>query len=705
VSLRARLAAVMAAALGVLGVSGQALAQAPTPTGAFETPSRPVWAGEVFDLSLAWRVNWATFQNLDGELGWKPDPLVADPWSAPSMRGTPADGWATIELKTRAMALQPGRVSLQPARQVMVVQTGIVDMDEYQRAVTGPVTVRSALGTLTVRPLPPAPAGFSGAVGHFTVTSSVDKRDLKVGDSLTWTVVVAGTGNWPVIRGLPPRQASRDFEVVGQPKLVEDKGATLFDRSVREEVVLIPQRHGRYVLGAFEMVVFDPALGRYVTLTAPPVELTINPGPNGDLAPEPEAAPADAKAEADALPPMLKGEGAAVAPPPQSVWIGGLALAPLALAAFWLLLALHRAWSLDPDRAARAAHARLRRTLAALARDPGMAARRRLVRAWQRDAAIRWKLGLAAPVPAAFGDRADWSRLWAEAERFLYGRSGLLPEDWLATADRLFADMGEPPRFAPGETFKIANLLPAACVAIVVVACIAPTDTAAASQVTEAALRQSLANHPLDWRARHNLAVTLAARDRWDEAAGQAAIAWLHQPRAPQTQALWLKAAAKAGYSLDPRSGVPRPRGWWGQVIALASPAAWRWIALAFAWMCALGLAAALLARYRPDWRRLRPAGFGLAAVSGCGGAVAAAALYAYGALASPDAVLVWKAGPLRPLPVDTPAESAPVQLAAGAAGRVDKVFLGWRRVRFDDARTGWIRREDLVQVWPATGQ
>jgi hypothetical protein len=318
---------------------------------------------------------------------------------------------------------------------------------------------------------------------------------------------------------------------------------------------------------------------------------------------------------------------------------------------------------------------------------------------------MRWKLGRAAPTPAAFGDRADWSRLWAETETFLYGRSGVLPEDWLATAGRLFAEMGEPPRFAPSTTFKVANLLPAACIALVVIACVVPTGTVAASQVTEAALRQSLARHPLDWRARHNLAVTLAARDRWDQAAGQAAVAWLHQPGAPQTQALWLRAAGKAGYSLDPRSSVPRPHGWWGRVIALASPAAWRWITLALAWMCALGLAAALLARYRPAWRRLRRAGLGLAAVSGCGAAVAAAALYAYGVVASPDAVLVWKAGPLRPLPVDTPAESAPVQLAAGSAGRVDRAFLGWRRVRFGDARTGWVRREDLVRVWPAAGQ
>lgn len=693
-----RLLALAALLLAMAG--GPAAAQGPTPTGAFEVPVRPVWAGEVFDLTLAWRVNWATFQNLDGDLSWEPDPLVAEPWAPPALRGPPTDGWATIALETRAIALQPGRVALQPAQQQMIVQTGVVDMEEYRRAVTGPVSVRSAPGRLQVRPLPPAPPGFTGAVGRFTAASAVDKAEVRVGDPVTWTVILAGVGNWPAIQGLAPRQASRDFEVLGPPKLAEDRSATLFERSVRESVTLVPQRSGTYVLGAFEMVVFDPQAGRYVTVRAPAITLTIRPGPNGDLAPPPGAP--RARPDADVLPPMLNGRGNALGPPSDTAFAAGLLLAPLALAGLWLLLALHRAWTLDPERPARGAHARLGRTLGRLAQDPAPAERRRLVRAWQADAGVRWKLGRAAPTPVSFGAQAAWGRLWAEADLFLYGPAGRLPEDWTARASQALAELGAPPAFSPATTFRAANLLPAACAVLAVVVLGAAGAGGAAPARTEPALRKALADQPTDWRARHNLAVTLAARGRWDEAAGQAAVAWLQQPAAPETRALWLRAAGKAGYSLDPRASVPRPRDGWARAAAVVSPAAWRWLALGFAWGGAGGLALVLVARFRPDLQGLRTLGFALAAVSALGGITAASALTSYGALASPRAALVWKAGPLRPLPVDTPAEKAPVQLAAGAAGRIDGEFLGWRRLRLQDGRAGWVRRENLVWIWNA---
>ncbi|HVI33712.1 BatD family protein [Phenylobacterium sp.] len=697
-----RFAALVGLLLAMSG--GPAAAQGPAPTGAFEAPGRPVWAGEVFDLTLAWRVDWATFQNLDGELSWTPGPLVAEPWGPPALRGPPTDGWATIALRTRAVALQPGRIDLRPAQQRMIVQTGMVDMEEYRRAVTGPVSVRSAPGRLEVRPLPPAPPGFTGAVGRFVATSAVDKAEVRVGDPVTWTVTLTGVGNWPAITGLAPRQVSRDFEVLGAPKLAEDKSATLFERSVRESVTLVPQRAGTYVLGAFEMVTFDPQPGRYVTVRAPPVTLTIRPGPNGDLAPPPGP---PARADADILPPMLHGRGAALAPPSDVAFAAGLALAPLALAGLWLSLALRRAWCLDPERPARGAHARLARTLARLAQDPAPAERRRLVRAWQADAGARWKLGRAAPTPNSFGSQHAWRQLWAEADLFLYGPAGRLPDDWAARASQALAELGAPPAFSPATTFRPANLLPAAC-AVLAVAVLGAAGAGGAAPaltepaLTEPALRKALADQPADWRTRHNLAVTLAARGRWDEAAGQAAVAWLQQPGAPETRVLWLRAAGKAGYSLDRRASVPRPRAGLARAAAVASPAAWRWLALGFAWAFAGGLALVLAARFGQGLLRLRAAGFALAAFSALGGGTAASALMFYGVLASPEAVLVWKAGPLRPLPVDTPAETAPVQLAAGAAGRVDREFLGWRRLRLGDGRAGWTRRENLVWVWTA---
>jgi hypothetical protein len=702
VSARRVLCSILGAAVALAG----ACAHAATPgvSGAFEPPARPVWAGEVFDLTLAWRVDWATFGNLEGPLTWKSDPLVAEPWGEPALRDAPSSGAASsavIQLKTRAMALAPGALSLQPARQVMVLRTGTVRTDEYERAITAPTPVEGARGALNVRPLPTAPQGFSGAVGRFTLKSALAQPEVKVGDSVTWTVVLAGEGNWPAIRGLPSRQVSRDFDVVGAPKLKEDPGAKLFDRSLREEVTLVPLRAGRYVLGAVEMIIFDPETGRYQRLQAPPITVDVQPGPGGDLGlPASDAGHPRAAPDEEALPPLLKGTGTSVAPPADLPWLLGLAAAPVAILGLWLLLALQRAYERDPDRVARGAHSRLRATLDRFARTTDVAERRRLVRAWQRDVALRWKLGRAAPVPESFGEHDGWRALWVEADRFLYARAGDMAPDWGERAQRLWSEQGPPPPFAPSTTFRPANLLPAVCAVGVVLACCALPKPSMAQSAAEGSIRASLHANPLDWRARHNLAVTLAAQKRWDEAAGQAAVAWIQQPAAPETRALWTRTAREGGYSLEPGSSVPRPSGWRGRAIAVASPAGWRWMALAFAWVGVGGAATLLFARFHGGRRPLMAIGAALVVVAACGGVAAAAALSAYGVLARPDAVLVWKAAPLRALPVYTPAESAPAQLAAGVAGRVDRSFLGWRRVRFSDGRAGWLRQEALIWVW-----
>ncbi|MDP2214442.1 hypothetical protein [Phenylobacterium sp.] len=668
-------------------------------TGAFEAPAKPLWAGEVFELTLAWTVDWNTFGNLEGDLEWASEPLVAEPWGAPALRSPPAPGAsrAVIEFKTRAMALQPGLTPLSPARQVMRLQTGVVDMEEYQRAITETRTIESEPRLFNIRPLPAAPPGFTGAVGRFLVTSTVEAEEIRVGESLTWTVTLSGTGNWPGIRGLPARQVSRDFEVIGEPELAEDEGSGLFERTLRESVVLVPQRAGRYVLSDFEMVIFDPRTGRYERVRAPALTLDVLPGPHGDLlasAPTSQVSPDDDEAR---LPPMLKGEGAALPPPAGALWTAALLAVPIALGGLWGLLALWRAYQTDPYRIARAAHRRLTATLAGLGQAPDGAQRRRAIRAWQADSALRWRLGLAAPAPEAFAD-PRWSRLWAEADHLLYARAGALPADWTDRARQALSELGPPPPFKPTTALRRPNLFPMAAglAGVILMFLCGPT---LAQDMSAPALRQSVAESPRDWRARHNLAVALAAQDRWEEAAGHAAIAWVQQPQDPQLQRLWLMTSAKAGYSLEPGASVPRPRDWRGQAMAIASPALWRWILIGLAWLGAAGLAAALYARYRPT-PYLAAAGLTLASLALAGSAVCVLALSAYGVLASGRAVLVWGAGPLRSLPVDTPVESAEIQLAGGSVGRVDKAYLGWRRVRLADGRAGWTRQENLLWVW-----
>lgn len=698
----------------VLFTAGLAQAQ----QGSFVIPDRPVWVGEVFDTGVDWRVDWSTFQNLEGPPEWKSDPLVTEPLGAPALVGPSTAGGATIGLRTRGMALRPGTITLQPVRQNMVLKVGAYQTDEYSRAITAARMVQSARGTVRVRPLPAPPEGFTGAVGQFTAVSKVDKTALRVGDSLIWTVTVTGLGNWPMIKGLPARAASRDFDVIGQPKIVEeDRGeakppaspvpgavpvANLFERAMSEEVVLSPTRAGRYVLSAFEMVAFDPKTGRYYTVGAPPITLEIAPGPNGEgtepiaAAPEPKA---DALAEDGKLPPFAPGRAGVVAPPPHWLWLTALGVLPLLLAGLWVALALHRAYMADPDRVARGADVRLRKTLARLQRSADPVERRRLVRAWQTDVALRWKFGSLAPTPRSFGVLVGWSALWAEADRFLYARQGHLPDDWSRRALAQLDGMDSLEPFKPLTAFERGNVWPIAAALLLSLALWTP-QLAHAQQHGLKALQARVVEAPRDWKAHYNLAISLAAQKKWEEAAAQAAIAYVQAPASPRTQALWTHAAQEAGSSLEPGASVPRPRGWESRIVGALSPALWRWLALALAWLAAGGVAVILLARFGRIARRLRHLGSAMIAVAVVGGAVTSLALSAWGPVSRAEAVLVWKAGPMRAVPVDTAAEQAPYQLAAGTAGYVDRAWLGWRHVRLGDGRSGWLRQETLLWVW-----
>lgn len=654
-------------------------------------PPRPVYTGEVFDLGFAWQVDWALFRNLEGDLDWTPGPLAVEPWPAAPPPGRPEPAGtrqvATIAFATRAMALQPGRFALAAPRQRMSIVIGGYETDGVRIDTLGPVTAQGRTATLEVRALPPPPPGFAGAVGRFTLASAIDGKGgaAKVGEPLRWTLTLSGTGNWASFGGVPARPLSRDFDVVGQPEQGEDKDGTLFEQTRRETVTIVPRRAGHFTLGPVEMIVFDPAAGRYITVAASPLAIDVAPGAAGAAA-RYEAEP-DPVPPGEPLPPPLDGVGAAWAPMTLGAWRAALALPVAALALLWLALATLRARAADPEREARRAHARLAATLAALGRAPSGDDRRRLVRAWQRDVVPRLKLPRAQPTPGHFAD-ADWAALWSEAEAYLYGPARDLPGDWADRAAAALAARDRPPGFAPRTIFARRHLYPVAALLCLVAA-------GAGGRLVAAAPAP-----PGGWIAHYAAAREAGSAGRWTDAAADAAIAWMQAPRRAETRALWWRAAREAGIGGLAAGTPPLPDGVRGGWSALATPLVWQVAAIAGLWIAAAGAALVLLHRFGHAPRRLaRVAGAAalLAGVAATGGGMGVGG---YGAAAWRDAALLRGVAPLRPLPVDTPADEAPATLGPATVGHADRAFLGWVRLRLGDGRTGWVHRGALIPVW-----
>jgi hypothetical protein len=665
-------------------------------SGAFIWPKRSLWAGEVFDLTLDWRVEWSKFQNLDGELDWQAAPLIIESLGKPAY-GPPPPGqrFTDITQHTRAMALIGGPIPLRRAAQAMVVQTGVFRTDDYARAITGRLVALTTPATLTVRPLPPAPADFLGTVGSFRLSSSVDGA-ATLGKPLHWTLTLSGLGSWPMLRGMPTRQVSADFDIDGQPRTKEAPGATMFERSSQEVVTLIPRHAGQFTLGPVSMHVFDPAQGAYVVVTAPAIAVSVAPNAAQSLIPTGSFAP-NAGA-ADNLPPLLKGSEMVTAPLERAVWRLALALPVAIVLLCWLALAFMHARSRDPHRLPRLAYRGLTAALDGLMHNGDAIERRKLVRAWQ-DNSARW-LGLAAvPVPASFAKDSAWHRLWAEADHYLYGRDTPLPPDWQTRAQAALAERVPPPSFSPVTMLRRKNLFPLA--GVLALAVLSWSMPAPATQPpAEGVLRAELARQSYDWKARYNLAIVLARQGYWNEAAGQAAAAWVQHPASKETRALWSRAASEAGFA-DPReAGILRPDNWRMRAAAMASPAIWQRWTVACAWIAAMGTIALLLAVFGHVGMVAARIGAGVLVAGTLAMSATFAGLHSYGLLADPNAVIVWRESRLRLLPVDTLGDPSAIPLSAGTIGQAEGHFLNWRRVSLSNGSSGWIRNDNLTPVW-----
>jgi hypothetical protein len=173
---------------------------------------------------------------------------------------------------------QTGTLYIEPAEMVFNVQQRVASQSMFDDFFGSVQNVRVPVKTnriaINVKDLPPAPAGFKGAVGRFTLSSTIDKTNIKSNEAITIKTKISGTGNLkhinPITFSFPP-----DFEVY-DPKTSYDykasesgiNGATSFEN------IFIPRYAGSFNIPAENFVYFDPSAKSYKTLATP--DFTIN---------------------------------------------------------------------------------------------------------------------------------------------------------------------------------------------------------------------------------------------------------------------------------------------------------------------------------------------------------------------------------------------------------------------------------------------
>jgi len=129
----------------------------------------------------------------------------------------------------------------------------------------------------------PKPSSFSGAVGDYKFSATMDKPEVKAGEAVTLKFTVEGEGNINLLPTINPDLPS-EFEKY-EPKVeVKVNKTNTVTGYKTTEITVIPRASGKFDLGTVEFSYYHPQKKQYVTLTSPRFELTVEPDPKATLA-------------------------------------------------------------------------------------------------------------------------------------------------------------------------------------------------------------------------------------------------------------------------------------------------------------------------------------------------------------------------------------------------------------------------------------
>ena len=151
-------------------------------------------------------------------------------------------------------------------------QSGLL---ELKKKITTPAL------TINVSPLPNKPADFSGAVGKFTLASSISTQEVDANEAVTLKISVKGSGNMKLI-ATPEVNFPKDFDTY-DAKVNDNFQLTRTGLAGNKdfEYLFVPRHAGTYDIPAVKFTYFDTEARTYKTLTTEPYTIKVNKGKGG----------------------------------------------------------------------------------------------------------------------------------------------------------------------------------------------------------------------------------------------------------------------------------------------------------------------------------------------------------------------------------------------------------------------------------------
>ena len=178
-----------------------------------------------------------------------------------------------------------GDIKIDPANfeavlRVQVQQRARSIFDDFFGSYTNVTKMLTAPGvTIHVSPLPAGkPAGFSGGVGHFTLTPSISQTEVQANEAVTIKLDISGSGNMKLLK-TPAIDWPEGFEPY-DPKVTNNFKTTTSGVSGTKsiEYLAIPRSAGEYTIPAVNFSYFDIDSKTYKTLSTPEYTIRVKRG-------------------------------------------------------------------------------------------------------------------------------------------------------------------------------------------------------------------------------------------------------------------------------------------------------------------------------------------------------------------------------------------------------------------------------------------
>lgn len=181
---------------------------------------------------------------------------------------------------------QTGKLTIESARFDASIAKAVQSADPFDAFFNGGsnyVEIKKPLITpkitINVSSLPSGkPSNFSGGVGEFSITSSINSKEVRTNDAITIKLIISGTGNLKLISN-PEIKFPEDFEVY-DPK--SDNKVRLTRDGVSGSKVIeylaIPRHAGMYKIPGVSFSYFDIKSKSYKTLKTEDYEIKVEKG-------------------------------------------------------------------------------------------------------------------------------------------------------------------------------------------------------------------------------------------------------------------------------------------------------------------------------------------------------------------------------------------------------------------------------------------